>query len=115
MNPKNPEKFSLYSIIWLRDLQWRRHELLRERTPRPLKCYQASPQWVLEGKAPRTVAKFHFLERCKVLENQSNFQKYQHFLAQKNYFSYEKFRKIKHIRQEFLNFFEYLLENFQFS
>ena len=28
-----------------------------------------------------------FLERCKVLENESSFQKYQHFVAKKIYFS----------------------------
>ena len=56
---------------------------------------------------------FHFLKRFKVLENESNFQKYQHFSCPKNLFFEEKIRKMEHIRQEFMNFFEKLFENFQ--
>ena len=36
-----------------------------------------------EGEGPRTIAKFKLLKRFKVLENESIFQKYQHFLAEK--------------------------------
>ena len=45
------------------------------------------------AKAPRTVVKFHFLKRFKVLENDSIFQKYNIFLARKSIFSKEKFLK----------------------
>ena len=61
-----------------------------EAPARPLKGYHAPPAGGPGAKAPRTVAKFHFFKRFKVLENESIFQKYQHFL-------YETFRKIEHI------------------
>ena len=39
------------------------------------------------GQAPpRTVAMFHFLKRFKVLENESIFQKWQHFSTKKIHF-----------------------------
>ena len=59
-------------------------------TPRPLKGYHAPPAGGPGAKAPRTVAKFHFFKRCKVLENESSFQKYQHFSCQKNLFFLRK-------------------------
>ena len=60
--------------------------------------------------APLTVAKFHFLKRFKVLENDSLFQKYQHFSRQKNPFFLRKFRKIEHILQKFLSFRNIILK-----
>ena len=59
-------------------------------TPRPLKGYHAAPQGVRGAKAPRTVAKFHFFKRCKVLENESSFKKYQYFSCPKIYFFLRK-------------------------
>ena len=42
MKPINPEKFSVNSLIWLRNLQWRRKEFfLGGGTLGPLKDYQA--------------------------------------------------------------------------
>ena len=38
----------------------------------------------------RMVAKFHFLKRFKVLENEFTFQKYQHFSEPKNSFFSQK-------------------------
>ena len=47
------------------------------------------------AKAPRTVAKFHFFKRFKVLEKESSFQKYQYFSCPKNlFFSKKKFEKV---------------------
>ena len=68
--------------------QWRRQDFFGGGgKPWALKGYHAPPAGGPGAKAPRTVTKFHFLKRCKVLENESSFQKYQHFLAQKIYFS----------------------------
>ena len=60
--------------------------IFRGGMPRPLKGYHAPPQGVRGAKPPRKLAKFHFLERCKLLENESSFQKYQHFLPKKSIF-----------------------------
>ena len=85
MNPINPEKFSVNSLIWLRNLQWRQHDFFREPTPRPIKGYQAPPpQGVRGDEGPRTVAKFHFLKRFKISENEFIFQKCQHFSSPKD-------------------------------
>ena len=46
------------------------------------------------GEGPRTVAKFHFLKRFKVLENESIFHKYQLFLPEKFSFSKKNFEKM---------------------
>ena len=79
-------------------IQRRRQDFFRGGgTPRPLKGYHAPPQGVRGAKAPRTVAKFHFFKRCKVLENESSFQKSQYFSCPKNLFFQEKIRKIEHI------------------
>ena len=43
---------------------------------RPLKGYHAPPAGGSGAKVPGKVAKFHFFKRCKVLENESSFQKY---------------------------------------
>ena len=43
-----------------------------------------------------------------------HFQKCQHFPCAKNPFFIEKFRKIEHILQEFLNICEKLFKDFQF-
>ena len=58
--------------------------------PGHLKAITRPPQGVRGAKAPRTVAKFHFLKRCKVLENESSFQKYQYFSCPKNLFFLRK-------------------------
>ena len=55
-----------------------------------LKAIMRPPQGVPGAKAPRTVAKFHFFKRCKVLENESSFQKYKHFSCPKNLFFLRK-------------------------
>ena len=67
------------------------------------------------GKGPRTVAEFIILERFKVLENESIFQKYQHFSYQKNPFFNENFRLIKQILQKFLHFSKNYFRNFKFN
>ena len=43
-----------------------------------LKAITRPPQGI-RGSDTRTVAKFHFIKRCKVLEKKSIFQKQQHF------------------------------------
>ena len=82
-------------------------------TPRPCKGYHAPPQWLRGAKAPWTVAKFHLLKRCKVLENESIFKNINIFLA-KTTFSLRKISKIKHILQELLRFSENYLLYFNF-
>ena len=63
-------------------------------TPGPLKSYHASPAGCPGAKAPRTVARFHFLKRFKVLEKEYIFQKYQHFSSpKKSIFSKKYFEK----------------------
>ena len=114
MNPINPEKFSGNSLIWLRNLQWRRKEFFRWERSGQLKTIKHPPQGVRGANAPRTVAKFHFLKRFKVLENESSFQKYPHFSCPKSLFFLRKIRKIEHIWQEFLNFFANYLKIFNF-
>ena len=52
MKPINPEKFSMNSIMWLTNLQWRRQEFFRDGTPRPLEGYQAPPAGGPGAKAP---------------------------------------------------------------
>ena len=62
---------------------------------RPLKGYHAAPRRGSGGRwpTPRTVAKFHFWTRCKVLESESSFQQYQHFSCPKNLFFLRKISK----------------------
>ena len=74
--------------LWDRriSIQWRRLDFFEGGTPRPIKGYHAPPAEGPGAKAPRTVAKFHFLKRFKVLKNESIFQKYQHFSCPKNPF-----------------------------
>ena len=73
--------------------QWRRQHFFGGGTLRPLKGYHTPPQGGREGgeAAHLTAAKFHFLKRCKVLEKESIFQKYQHFACQKSIFSKKNF------------------------
>ena len=59
-------------------------------TPRQLKGYHAPPRRGSGGEGPTTVAKFHSFKRCKVLENESSLQKYQHFSCQKDLFFLRK-------------------------
>ena len=61
------------------------------------------------SEGPRTVAKFHFLKRCKVLENECIIQIYQHFFLPKIHFLIE-ISNIEHISQESLRFFENLFK-----
>ena len=68
-------------------MQWRRRDFFRG-SARQLKGYHAPPQGVGE-RSPRLITKFWIFKRFKVLENESIFQKY---------------RKIEHILQKFLNF-----------
>ena len=48
-------------------------------TPRPLKGYHAPPVVLGGGAAAPRMVKFKILKQFKVLENESIFQKYQHF------------------------------------
>ena len=95
-------KFSGNSLIWLRNLQWRRKEFNRGERSGHLKTIKRPPHGVLGAKAPRTVAKFHFVKRFKVFENEFIFQICQHFSSPKDRFF---IRKIEYNLQEFLNFF----------
>ena len=90
MKPINPEKFSVNSLIWLRNFQWRRKDFFRGERSGHLKTIKRPPQGVRGAKAPRTVAKFHFFKRSKVLENESSFQKSQYFSCRKNLFFLRK-------------------------
>ena len=64
--------------------QWRRHDFFGG-TLRPLKGYHVPPQVVRGGRPPPTVANFHFLKRCKVLENESIFKYFFIFVAKKEF------------------------------
>ena len=63
MKPINPEKFSVNSLIWLRNLKWRRKEFFRGERSGHLNTIKRPAQGVRGAKAPRTVARFHFLKR----------------------------------------------------
>ena len=115
MKPINTEKISVNFIIWLINLQWRRKEFCRWECSGHLNTITHPPPGVRGAKAPpRTVAKFHFLKRFNVFENEFISQKCQHFLPQNIHFSKKKFRKIEYILQEFLNFFRKIISNFHF-
>ena len=76
--------------------RWRRQDFFRGgggRTPRPLKGYHAPPAGGPGSGSPRTVAKFHFLKRFKVLENESIFTNSNMFSYQKSIFSKKNFEK----------------------
>ena len=90
MKPKISEKISVNSLIWLRNLQWRRKEFFRWERSCHVKTIKRPPQGVRGAKAPRTVAKFHFLKRFKVFENEFIFQKCQHFSSPKDPFILRK-------------------------
>ena len=70
--------------------QWRRQDFFGGGTPRPLKGYHAPPAG---GEGPRTVAKFHFLKRFKLVENESIFKNSNILLARKCIFSNKNFEK----------------------
>ena len=93
-------------------LQWRRQDFFRGATPRPLKGYHAPPAGGPGAKAPRTVAKFHFFKRCKVLENDSSFQKYQYFSCPKNLFFLRKNSKNRTYLTGMSEFFRIFIEKF---
>ena len=107
----------LFLIINVYQDQWRREDFSSGGgTLGHQKAITRPPQGVRGGgEGPRTVAKFKNLKRFKVLENESIFQKFQHFSCPKNpIFFYESFRKIEQILQKFRNFFEKLFYKFQF-
>ena len=86
------------------------------RTPWPLKGYPApSPAGCPGGGSPRMVAKFTFFERYEVLENESIFQKYQHFSCQKNrLFLRKKFEMFHIFYKGFWLFSQNYFKNFDF-
>ena len=67
----------------------------RGERPGHLEAITPIPAGGLGGRRPREVSEVSFLKRCKVLENESIFQKYQHFPLTKNPFFKEisKFHK----------------------
>ena len=71
------------------------------------------PRRASGGWRPRTVAKLDFLKRFKVLETESIFLKYQHFLARKIHFFYENFWKLN-IFIRISDFFRKIILNVQF-
>ena len=62
--------------------------------PQPRKGYHAPPQW--SGAAPPTHdgSEVSFLKGFEVLENESIFQKYQHFSCPKNTFFKKNFEQL---------------------
>ena len=63
--------------------------------PGHLKAITRPPQGVRGQRPPRTVAKFDFFKRCKVLENESSFQKSQYFSCPNHlFFPKKKFEKL---------------------
>ena len=87
MKPINTEKISVNSLIWLRNLQWRRKEFFRSECSGHLKTIKHPPQGVRGAKAPRKVAKFHFLKRFKVFEKEPFIKNVNIFLPQNIHFS----------------------------
>ena len=83
-------------------------------TPRTLKVYLAPPPAGGPGPKARTVAKFHFLKRCTVLENESSFQKYQHFSCPKDPFFLDRILKNRKYFTRISEFFRKIILNFQF-
>ena len=65
------------------------------------------------GAASWGITKFESLQRITVLENDSCFLKFQHFLGPK--FIFQKSFEILDILQKFLNMLEKLFENFKFT
>ena len=75
-------------------IQWRHQDFFREGgMPRPLKGYHAPPAGGPETAAPGWLAKCYCLKRFKEIENESIFQKYQHFSFPKNQFFLRKISK----------------------
>ena len=84
---------NILAIRYSFQYQWRRQDFFRGGRPSHLKAIMRTPAGGPRVKAPRTVAKFHFLKRFKVLENESSFQKYRHFSLPKNLFFLRKISK----------------------
>ena len=77
--------------------------------------YHAPPKGGPGAKAPRTVAKFHLFKRCKVLANESSFQKYQYFSCPKIYtFSKKKFDTVNIFDRNLCIFSNNYLKIFKF-
>ena len=102
MKPINAEKISVNSHIWLRNLQSRRKEFFWSERSGHLKTIKRPPQGVRGAKAPGTVAKFHFLKRFKVFENEFIFQKCQHFSSPKDWIYFTRISEF--FRTFILNF-----------
>ena len=75
-----------------------------------------------DGEGPRTITKFHFCKRCKVLENESIFSKKNFEKLNTFYNTFWIFRKIiwkysifmiPYKSKEILCEFEYLIEKFR--
>ena len=71
-------------------VEWRRRDFLGGGNAGSLKLYHG-PGRLSGGAGFRWVAKFHFLKRCKVLEKESIFQRYQHVFLPKLPFSRKNF------------------------
>ena len=80
---------NFYETYKLREIFWKFSNLVEKFTVAAkgilsgersghLKTIKRPPKGVGGAKAPRTVAKFHFLKRFKVFENEFIFQKCQH-------------------------------------
>ena len=77
--------------------QWRRQDFFGGDAP-PLKGYHPPPAGGPgEPSPPPDGSEVSFIKRCKVLENESSFQKYQHFSCPKDLFFIRK----KSERREF--------------
>ena len=85
MKPINPEKFSGNSLIWFQKFTVAAKGIFRGERSGHLKTIKQAPPAGGPGgaKAPWTVAKFHFLQRFIVFENEFVFQKCQHFSSSK--------------------------------
>ena len=93
MKPINPKKFSVNSLIWLKNLQWRRKESFRV-TLGPLKDYQAPTAGGPVGEGPPDGSEVSFVKRFKVFENELISQKCQHFSSSKYPFSKKNLGKL---------------------
>ena len=75
-------------------------DLVRQWNSSTTKAITVASPGVFRG----TVAKFHFLKRFKLLENESIIQKYQHFSCPKNPIFIKKLRKIELFYKNFCIF-----------
>ena len=89
------EKFKERTVHLNSQLQWRRHEFFRERTPRPLKGYQASPAGGPWGEGPPDGSEVSFLKTIQSIWKWIHFSKMStFFFSRGSIFSKKNLEKV---------------------